>query len=115
MSNILRPVSRIVARSAPRRLYATNVPGPEPGATKPATNPPSGGSNAVPITLALLAVGGAGYWYMNSTGKDEEVKAKAHELKDAGEARAREMKKEGEAKANAYKVCGHTNGRCARS
>ncbi|PVF92984.1 hypothetical protein CPB86DRAFT_790582 [Serendipita vermifera] len=91
----LRPAARVLRTTAPRRFYA--APGPQPSMTKPASNPPKGSSN-VPILLAVVAVAGGGYWYATNTGKDEEVKQKAKELKDAGEARAHELKKEGEAK-----------------
>lgn len=41
---------------------------------------------------------------MNSTGKDEDVKKKAKELRNAGEAKGKEVQKEGEAKFEAAKV-----------
>lgn len=41
---------------------------------------------------------------MNSTGKDEDVKKKAKELRDAGEAKRKALQKEGEAKLETAKV-----------
>ena len=41
---------------------------------------------------------------MNSTGKDEDVKKKAKELRDASEAKGKQLKKEGEAKFETAKV-----------
>jgi hypothetical protein len=56
------------------------------------------------LLVAAAAAAGGGYWYMNSTGKDEDVKKKAKELRDAGEAKGKEIQKEGEAKFEAAKV-----------
>jgi hypothetical protein len=77
--------------------------------TKPSTNPPPSGNSTVPIVLALLAVGGGGYWYLNSTGKDVEIKDKAHGFQQASETRAKELKQHAENKAEAYKVGGRTS------
>lgn len=41
---------------------------------------------------------------MTSTGKDEEVKQKAKELKNSAEAKGKELEKKGEAKFEAAKV-----------
>jgi uncharacterized protein HemX len=106
--SFVRPATRSLrstAAKAPRRFYAT--PGAEPNVTRPNTNPPSsgGGGNTTLLLVAAAAVAaGGGYWYMNSTGKDEDVKKKAKELRDAGEAKRKALQKEGEAKLETAKV-----------
>ncbi|CAG7854444.1 SubName: Full=Uncharacterized protein {ECO:0000313/EMBL:CCA75889.1} [Serendipita indica DSM 11827] len=98
---MLRSTARTLRTTAPRRFYAT--PGPQPTMTKPASNPPKTGNSTVPLVVAAIAVAGGGWYYLSSTGKDDELKAKAKELQHSAEAKGEKWKKECEASSRAQR------------